>query len=202
VDAAYAGSAAILPEMRHILDGCGRADSFVVNPHKWLFTPVDFSALYCRRPEILKQAFSLVPEYLKTSEDSAVTNFMDYGIQLGRRFRSLKFWMVVRYFGVEGLQAGIREHIRLGQLFASWVEAHPDFELMAPAPFSTVCFRAKAADETNQRIMDDVNASGKIFISHTKLNERLTLRFSIGNLRTTEEHVRMAWDLIVRTLKE
>jgi aromatic-L-amino-acid decarboxylase len=201
VDAAYAGSAAILPELRYILDGCESADSFVMNPHKWLFTPVDFSAFFCRRPEILKQAFSLVPEYLKTAEGSTVTNYMDYGIQLGRRFRSLKFWMVVRYFGVEGLQAGIREHIRLGKLFASWVEADPDFELMAPVPFSTVCFRARAGDATNQRIMDTVNASGKIFISHTKLHDRLTLRLSVGNLRTTEDHVRMAWDLITETLR-
>jgi aromatic-L-amino-acid decarboxylase len=199
VDAAYAGSAAILPELRYVLDGCDRADSFVMNPHKWLFTPVDFSAFYCRRPNILKKAFSLTPEYLKTAEDSAVTNYMDYGIPLGRRFRSLKFWMVVRYFGVEGLQGAIREHIRLGKLFASWVEAHAGFELMAPVLFSTVCFRCKGTDAANQRLLDTVNRSGKIFISHTKLNDRLTLRFSVGNLRTSENHVRMAWELIVET---
>ncbi|MBI4471597.1 MAG: amino acid decarboxylase [Acidobacteria bacterium] len=199
VDAAYAGAAAILPEMRWILDGCERADSFVMNPHKWLFTPIDFSAFYCRRPDILKRAFSLTPEYLRTAEADKVTNYMDYGIQLGRRFRSIKFWMVVRYFGVEGLQERLREHIRLGKLFASWVEADKRFELMAPVPFSTVCFRIKADDAPNQQLIDKVNSSGKIFISHTKLHDKLTLRFTIGNLRTTEEHVRMAWDLIAKT---
>ena len=196
VDAAYAGAAAILPEMRWILDGCERADSFVMNPHKWLFTPVDFSAFYCRRPHVLKQAFSLTPEYLQTTDPGNVTNYMDYGMQLGRRFRSLKFWMVVRYFGVDGLRERIREHIRLGKLFASWVEADSKFEIVAPVPFSTVCFRSKSDDSANQKLMDRVNASGKIFISHTRLNNRLVLRFTVGNLRSTEEHVRMAWDLI------
>jgi len=196
VDAAYAGAAAILPEMRWILDGCARADSFVMNPHKWLFTPIDFSAFYCRRPQVLKQAFSLTPEYLQTSDPITVTNYMDYGMQLGRRFRSLKFWMVVRYFGVEGLRERIREHIRLGKLFASWVEADSRFEVAAPVPFSTVCFRLKSNDAANQALMDRVNASGKIFISHTRLNNRIVLRFTVGNLRSTEEHVRMAWDVI------
>ena len=196
VDAAYAGAAAILPEMRWILDGCERADSFVMNPHKWLFTPIDFSAFYCRRPQVLKQAFSLTPEYLQTSDPNTVTNYMDYGIQLGRRFRSLKFWMVVRYFGVEGLRERIGEHIRLGKLFASWVESDSRFELMAPVPFSTVCFRLRGDDAANQTLLDRVNASGKIFISHTRLNNQVVLRFTVGNLRSTEEHVRMAWDLI------
>jgi aromatic-L-amino-acid decarboxylase len=196
VDAAYAGAAAILPEMRSILAGCDRADSFVMNPHKWLFTPIDFSAFYCSKPQILKQAFSLVPEYLQTSDSGNVTNYMDYGIQLGRRFRSLKFWMVVRYFGVEGLRERIREHIRLGKLFASWVETDSRFELVVPVPFSTVCFRLKADDAANQALMDRVNATGRIFISHTRLNEKLVLRFTVGNLRSTEEHVRMAWKLI------
>lgn len=199
VDAAYAGAAAILPELRFILEGCDRADSFVVNPHKWLFTPIDFSAFYCRRPEVLKQAFSVTPEYLETSEGETVTNYMDYGIPLGRRFRSLKFWMVVRYFGVEGLQDRIREHIRLAKLFGSWVNENPEFELVAPIPFSTVCFRLKDSDDANRSLMDRANASGKIFISHTRLNDRLTLRFTVGNLRTTEEHVRAAWDVIRQT---
>jgi len=199
VDAAYAGAAAILPEMRWILNGTERADSFVMNPHKWLFTPIDFSAFYCRRPDVLKRAFSLTPEYLKTAEGDKVTNYMDYGIQLGRRFRSIKFWMVVRYFGVEGLQERIREHIRLGKLFASFVEADKRFEIMAPYPFSTVCFRLRSDDASNQRLIDKSNATGKIFISHTKLNDRLTIRFPIGNLRTTEEHVRMAWDVIQKS---
>jgi aromatic-L-amino-acid/L-tryptophan decarboxylase len=198
VDAAYAGAAAILPEMRSILAGCDRADSFVMNPHKWLFTPIDFSAFYCRRPEVLKQAFSLTPEYLQNSDPGSVTNYMDYGIQLGRRFRSLKFWMVVRYFGVEGLRDRIREHIRLGKLFASWVEGDSRFELAAPVPFSTVCFRLKGDDASNQKLIDRVNATGKIFISQTRLNSRLVLRFTVGNLRSTEEHVRMAWHVIQR----
>jgi aromatic-L-amino-acid/L-tryptophan decarboxylase len=196
VDAAYAGAAAILPEMRWILDGCERADSFVMNPHKWLFTPIDFSAFYCRRPHVLKQAFSLTPEYLQTTDPGSVTNYMDYGMQLGRRFRSLKFWMVVRYFGVEGLRERIREHIRLGKLFASWVAADSRFEIIAPVPFSTVCFRLIGDDSANQELMDRVNATGKIFISHTRLNNRVVLRFTVGNLRSSEEHVRMAWDLI------
>lgn len=196
VDAAHAGSAGILPELRHILDGCERADSFVVNPHKWMFTPIDFSAFYCRRPEVLKQAFSLTPEYLKTAEDDVVTNYMDYGIQLGRRFRALKFWMVVRYFGVEGLRERLREHIRLGQMFVSWIEDNPNFSLMAPAPFSTVCFRFKGSDAANQTLLDRVNGSGKAFLSHTKLNDQLTIRFTVGNLRTKEKHVRQAWELV------
>ena len=188
--------AAMLPECAAHFRGWDRADSIVINPHKWLFTPFDLSAFYCRRPHVLKQAFSLIPEYLQTSDPTTVTNYMDYGMQLGRRFRSLKFWMVVRYFGVEGLRERIREHIRLGKLFASWVEADSSFEIVAPVPFSTVCFRLKSADAANQALMDRVNASGKIFISHTRLNNRLVLRFTVGNLRSTEEHVRMAWDLI------
>jgi len=167
-----------------------------MNPHKWLFTPIDFSAFYCRRPQVLKQAFSLTPEYLQTSDPNTVTNYMDYGIQLGRRFRSLKFWMVVRYFGVEGLRERIREHIRLGKLFESWVEGDSRFELMAPVLFSTVCFRLKGEDAPNQMLLDRVNATGKIFISHTRLNNRIVLRFTVGNLRSTEEHVRMAWEII------
>ena len=202
VDAAYAGAAAILPEMSNILDGCERADSFVMNPHKWMFTPIDFSAFYCRRPDVLKQAFSLTPEYLKTSDGDAVTNYMDYGIQLGRRFRALKFWMVIRYFGVDGLRRRIREHIRLGQLFAGWVEESPDFELMAPPPFSTVCFRLKRDDVSNQQFLDQVNASGKAFLSHTKLAGKLTLRFTVGNLRTEEKHVRAAWELLQSIAEE
>ena len=202
VDAAYAGAAAILPEMSHILDGCDRADSFVMNPHKWMFTPIDFSAFYCRRPDVLKQAFSLTPEYLKTSEGDTVTNYMDYGIQLGRRFRALKFWMVIRYFGVDGLRRRIREHIRLGQLFAGWIRESSDFELMAHPPFSTVCFRLKRDDASNQQLLDRVNASGKAFLSHTKLAGQLTLRFTVGNLRTEETHVRAAWHLLQSTAEE
>jgi aromatic-L-amino-acid decarboxylase len=196
VDAAYAGSAAILPERDDVRAGCDRADSLVLNPHKWLFTPVDFSALYCRRPEALKAAFSLVPPYLATPEGDRVTNFMDYGIQLGRRFRSLKLWMVIRYFGVEGLRALIREHIRLARLFADCVAAHPEFEVAAPVPFSTVCFRLRAPNEDNLALLGRINDTGRAFLSHTELGGRVTLRFTVGNLRTTEAHVRRAWELI------
>jgi aromatic-L-amino-acid/L-tryptophan decarboxylase len=198
VDAAYAGTSAILPEMRYIMDGVDRADSFVTNPHKWLMTPMDLSAFYCRRPEMLRRAFSLTltPEYLKTAEGDSVTNAQDYTLQLGRRFRALKFWMVIRHYGVEGLRAGIREHIRLGRLFAALVESDPRFEVVAPVPFSTVCFRLKAGDAENQALIDRINASGKLFISHTRLNDKLTLRFAIGNARSAEEHVRAAWEEI------
>lgn len=209
VDAAYAGSAAVVPEMRHVLNGCHRADSVVMNPHKWLFTPFDLSVLYCRHLDLLRRAFSLVPEYLRTPEQDKVRSGSDYGVQLGRRFRALKLWMIIRYFGHEGLAARIREHIRLAKLFASWVEGSPDWELMAPTPFALVCFRAnpviesespegreKRRDALNERIMNAVNASGKAFLSHTKLNDKLVLRLSIGNIRTTEAHVRRVWDLL------
>jgi len=196
VDAAYAGSAAIVPEMQHILAGCDRADSLVTNPHKWLLTPVDFSAFYCRRPEILKRAFSLTAEYLTTADGEQVTNAMDYTLQLGRRFRALKFWMVIRYFGVEGLRNVIREHVRLGQHFASLVKTDNRFEIAAPVPFSSVCFRLKTGDMDNQTLIDRANATGKLFISHTRLNDKLTIHFTVGNLRTTEEHVDAAWKLI------
>ena len=196
VDAAYAGSAAIVPEMQYILAGCDRADSLVTNPHKWLLTPVDFSAFYCRRPEMLRRAFSLTADYLKTAEGEMVTNGMDYSLPLGRRFRALKLWMVMRYFGVEGLQAVIREHIRLGKLFASLVQSDSRFEVVAPVPFSSVCFRLKTNDADNQTLIDRVNATGRIFVSNTRLHEKLTIHFSVGNLRTTEDHVRAAWQLI------
>jgi aromatic-L-amino-acid decarboxylase len=204
VDCAYGGSAAIVPEYRHILDGVERADSMVVNPHKWLFTPFDLSAFYCRRMDLLRQAFSLTPEYLRTTESGAVKNLMDTGVQLGRRFRALKLWMIVRYFGAEGLRARLVEHMRLARLFAGWVDADPDFERLAPVPFSVVCFRAnpggKARTEAeletlNQRLLDAMNASGEVFLSHTKLNGRFTLRLAVGNLRTEERHVARAWQL-------
>jgi len=214
VDAAYAGSAAVVPEFRHILDGCERADSVVVNPHKWLFTPFDLSVLYCRHMDLLRRAFSLVPEYLRTPEQEKVRSGSDYGIQLGRRFRALKLWMVIRYFGHEGLAARIREHCRLARLFASWVEESPEWELMAPAPLALVCFRAcpkregetegqreQRLDTLNEAIMHGVNATGKALLSHTKLNDKLTLRLSIGNIRTTERHVRQAWELLNQELR-
>jgi len=214
VDAAYAGSAAIVPEFRHILDGCERADSIAVNPHKWLFTPFDLSVLYCRHMDLLRRAFSLVPEYLRTPEQEKVRSGSDYGVQLGRRFRALKLWMVIRYFGHEGLAARIREHCRLARLFASWIEESPDWELLAPVPLGLVCFRARPKregesesererrlDTLNEAIMHGVNATGKALLSHTKLNDQLTLRLSIGNIRTTEHHVRQVWQLLNEQLR-
>src|SRR5947209_13034611 len=213
VDAAYAGSAAIVPELRQILDGCDRADSLVLNPHKWLFTPFDLSVLYCRHMDLLRRAFSLVPEYLRTPEQEKVRSGSDYGIQLGRRFRAQKLWMIIRYFDHEGLAARIREHCRLARLFASWVETSPEWELSAPVPFALECFRAspqvdgenneeraRQLDALNEAIMHGVNGTGEAFLSHTKLNDKLVLRLSIGNIRTTEKHVRRVWELLNQQL--
>lgn len=219
VDAAWAGPAAMLTEWRDRFAGWERADSIVVNPHKWLFVPMDLSVLYCRKPHVLKQAFSLTPEYLKTTEDGLVENMMDYGIQLGRRFRSLKLWFVMRYFGVEGIQARLREHIALAQLFARLVEEHPDFELIAPVEFALVCFRYKPVnrinatktlsggeeelllEKLNAELEERVNASGAMFIVHTKLHDVYTLRFTVGNLCTTEAHVRQAFERLSEQAK-
>jgi aromatic-L-amino-acid/L-tryptophan decarboxylase len=205
VDAAYGGSAAVDPALRHVLDGCDRADSLVLNPHKWLFVPVDLSVLYTRKPEILRAAFSVVPDYLRTAEEAVAPNFMDYGVSLGRRFRALKLWMVMRAFGHEGLAARIREHVRLAQAFRSWVEADPAFEVVAPSPFSVVCFRARfpglppeEEDRRNQELMDAVNATGQAYLSHTKLGGRTVVRLAIGNIRTEERHVRRAFELLRR----
>ncbi|HEX2111089.1 MAG TPA: aminotransferase class V-fold PLP-dependent enzyme [Gaiellaceae bacterium] len=197
VDAAYAGSAAVCHEHRWALAGVDRADSLVVNPHKWLFTPVDCSALFTRRPEEFRRAFSLVPEYLRTS-DAEVTNLMDYGPALGRRFRALKLWAVIRCYGREGLQALVREHVRLARLFASWIEAEPGWEIVAPYPFSVVCFRRAGSDEENERLMERANASGQIYLSHTKLDGRFVLRLAVGNVRTTEADVARAWEILRR----
>lgn len=210
VDAAYGGSAAVVPEMRSVLAGCDRADSIVVNPHKWLFVPIDLSAFYTRKPDVLRSAFSLVPEYLRTSEDARVENFMDYGVQLGRRFRALKLWFVLRYFGWQGIAARIRHHCRLAQRFASWVDEAADFERLAPVPFSTVCFRARPVglsdeeqlNQLNERLLESVNATREVFLSHTELNGRYTLRLAIGNLRSEERHVAHAWDLLRHKLRE
>lgn len=205
VDAAYGGAAAILPEHRHVLAGCERADSVVVNPHKWLFTPIDCSALFCRHPEALRQAFSLVPSFLETPEGRAVENYMDYGPQLGRRFRALKLWMVLRAYGAEGLRARIAEHMRLARAFAAWVDADPDWERVAPVIFSTVVFRARprgwAADDPrldplNARLLAAVNATGEAYLSHAVLGGRYVLRLAVGHLRTEERHVRRAWELL------
>lgn len=204
VDAAHAGSAAIVPEIRPILSGVEDADSIVINPHKWLFVPIDLSVLYTSKPEIIKKAFSVVPEYLKTDEENEVINYMDYGIQLGRKFRSLKLWFLIRYFGVEGLQKIIREHIRLGELFADFIDRSENFERLAPTPLSTICFRALPKTENNiieinefnKKLMDEINNSGKLFLSHTKLNGMFTIRLTISGIRTTHQHVLSAWDLI------
>ncbi|MGH9819443.1 MAG: pyridoxal phosphate-dependent decarboxylase family protein [Pyrinomonadaceae bacterium] len=200
VDAAYAGPAAIIPELREHFKGWERADSIVVNPHKWLFTPFDLSVLYCRDLSQMKQAFSLTPEYLKTSDEQTVKNGMDYGIQLGRRFRALKLWFVMRYFGREGIESRLREHCRLARLFAAWVEESENFEMLAPVPFALVCFRACPAgaadlDALNERIMNEINASGKAYLSHTRLNGKFTLRLSVGSIRVEERHLVKVWEL-------
>ena len=198
IDAAYAGVAAMVPGYEWILRGADQADSLVLNPHKWLFTPFDLSVLYCRRMDVLRQAFALTPEYLKTSEgDAGVRNLMDTGIQLGRRFRALKLWMIMRHFGADGLRSHLAEHMRLARLFAGWVDASDRFERAAPVPFSVVCFRLRgASDEVHQHVLDTINASGEVFLSHTKLDGRFVLRLAIGNIKTTERHVTRAWELL------
>jgi len=206
VDAAYAGVAAMLPECASYFSGWDRADSIVINPHKWLFTPFDLSAFYCRRMDLVREAFSLVPEYLKTTETSqGARNLMDTGIQLGRRFRSLKLWMILRHFGAARLRGVLAEHIRLAQEFAARVDAHPDFERLAPVPFAVVCFRANPRavrltpaelDLFNEQLLDAVNATGEVFLSHTRINGIFALRIAIGHLRTTAAHTRRAWELL------
>jgi len=203
VDTAYAGSAAVVPELRWVLAGCERADSLVVNPHKWMFVPVDLSVLYTRRPEVVRQAFSILPEYLKTAEEAVAPNLMDYGVSLGRRFRALKLWMVIRAFGAEGIAARLREHVRLAAVFRGLVEGDPRFELAAASPLSVVCFRARfpgdspeEEDRRNTRMMEAVNATGEAYLSHTKLKGRTVLRLAVGNLRTEERHVRRAFELV------
>ena len=205
VDAAYAGAAALAPGMRDVMAGCALADSVVMNPHKWLFTPFDLSAFYCRRMDEVRAAFSLTPDYLRTPEaDAGVRNLMDTGVQLGRRFRALKLWAVLRYFGSDGIGERLAEHLRLAQLFAGWVDESGLFERLAPVPFSVVCFRARpegdASDEDldllNERLLDAVNATGDVFLSHTKINGAYALRLAIGHIRTEERHVRRAWDVL------
>jgi aromatic-L-amino-acid decarboxylase len=219
VDAAYGGPAAILPEFRWLLDGAHDADSIVVNPHKWLFVPVDLSVLYVRDPELLRRTFSLVADYLVTPETD-VHNYMDYGLQLGRRFRALKLWFALRTLGVSGMQARLRNHIALAQELATWIESEPRWKIMAPHPLSVVCFRydphvtlslSKGApqsvaddntDALNLAIMDAVNATGEVYLSSTRLHGRVVLRIAIGNERTTREDVRLAWDLLRREAAE
>lgn len=205
VDGAYGGVAGLVPELAPLLAGCGRADSFVVNPHKWLFTPMDLSAFYCRRMEVVRDAFSLVPEYLRTQE--TVRNLMDTGVQLGRRFRSLKLWMILRTFGTRRLAELLRGHVAMARAFAARVDASPRFERLAPTPLGVVCFRAllpgldePGLDRLNERLMEAVNATGQAFLSHTKLRGRFTLRLAVGSLRTRPEDVDACWDLLQETL--
>lgn len=207
VDAALAGSAAILPEKRWILDGIEHADSLVFNPHKWLFTNFDCSAFFTRHPDLLTSVFSIQPEYLKTDRDPEVTNFRDWGIQLGRRFRALKLWFVIRSFGVDGLRDRLRDHLALAQGLTDRIQAAPDFELMAPVPLNTVCFRFRpmrngeslddeTLDRINKDLMDELNREGMIFFTHTRLRNQFTLRLSIGQTRTEARHVNEAWQAI------
>jgi aromatic-L-amino-acid decarboxylase len=203
VDAAYGGIAGILPEMGHILAGCERAESFVVNPHKWLFTPVDCSALYTSRPDLLRRAFQHIPDYLKVSEAESTLNLMDYGISLGRRFRALKLWFVMRSFGVEGLRSLVREHIRLARELSRWIDADPDLERMTEAEFSTVVFRhrppgmsEKELDDHNARVLERVNGTREVYLSHTRVRGSYALRIAIGNIHTAEVHVRRALEIV------
>jgi aromatic-L-amino-acid/L-tryptophan decarboxylase len=198
VDAAYAGSAAVCEEFRWALAGCERADSIVVNSHKWLFTPIDCSCLWTRRPDALFRAFSAEPEYMPERAGD-VTDLKDYGPALGRRFRGLKLWTVLRCLGREGLQELIREHVRLAQLFASWVEQEPGWEVVAPHPFSVVCFRREGTDEENEALLERVNSRGEVWLSHTRLNGQFVLHLAVGNMRTTEADVKRAWDLLKST---
>jgi aromatic-L-amino-acid/L-tryptophan decarboxylase len=205
VDAAYGGALGLLGEERGALAGVELADSLVVNPHKWMFVPLDFSALYARRPEMLRAVFSLVPEYLRGDAERGETNFMDYGVQLGRRFRALKAWMVFRAFGREGLAARVREHVRLAGTFARWVEGSERFELAAPVSMAVVCFRLKTAggdrttaDALNRGLVARVNATGRAYLTHTELREGAALRLAVGNLLTTERHLREVFDLLAR----
>ena len=203
VDASYAGTAGILPEMRHILAGCERAHSFVVNPHKWLFTPMDCSALYTSRPDLLRRAFQHVADYRVVPESESAINLMDYGVSLGRRFRALKLWFVIRSFGVEGLQSAVREHIRLARELSSWIDADPELERLAEAQFSTVVFRhhppgmtGEALDDHNARVLERVNASREVYLSHTRVRGSYALRIAIGNIHTAEVHVRRALEVV------
>ncbi len=199
VDAAYGGSAAVLPEFRHILNGAERAHSLIVNPHKWLNVGFDCSVMYTRFPDILRRSVSLAAEYLKTPEDEQAINFMDYGIQLGRRFRSLKLWYVMRNYGREGIMNELRKSIQQAQLLKHLIESDADYEICAPVPLSLVCFRHRGSNEFNRQLMDQVNATGQAFLSHTVLNGRFVIRCAFGNFLTTDEDVHETWKLITQT---
>ena len=197
VDAAYAGSAvAVCPELAPLLDGAARADSIVLNPHKWMFTPIDLSTFYTRRPEILRRAFQLVPDYLQTRDDPRAVNYMDYGVPLGRRFRALKLWFVMRHYGREGIAEVIRAQIEWARQLACWIAADSRFELTAPQSLSVVCFRLRDAEEKSRRLLEALNSTGEVFLSHAMLNGRFTLRLALGNMFTTREDVERVWQLI------
>ena len=198
VDAAMSGTAALCPEFRHIHDGLDYADSYCFNPHKWMFTSFDCDCFYVADRKALIQTLSVLPEYLRNqaTESGAVIDYRDWQIPLGRRFRSLKLWFVVRHYGVEGLQHHIRRHVELAQQFTNWIKADERFELAAPVPLNLVCFRHKAGDKANQKLMDRLNKSGDLYLTHTRMNDRLTLRVCIGQTYTEERHVKKAWERI------
>jgi aromatic-L-amino-acid/L-tryptophan decarboxylase len=198
VDAAYAGGAMVCPELRWAFDGVEQADSVVINAHKWMFTPMDCSLIWTNRPRDLRDAFSLVPEYLRTPDDEDALSLSEYGPALGRRFRSLKLWTVLRCYGRAGLQERIRRAVGLAERFEGWVRDEPGWELRAPRPFSVVCFRREGTDEANEALMQRVNAGGEVYISHTRLDGRYVLRLAVGHERTTEDDVRHAWDVLRR----
>jgi aromatic-L-amino-acid decarboxylase len=207
VDAAYAGSAGLVPEHRWCVDGCHEADTFIFNPHKWLFVPIDCSALYTRHPEVFRRTFSLVPEYLETP-DTGVVDLMEYGVQLGRRFRALKLWWVLRAYGLDGIQQRIRQHVALATEFADWIDDQPGFERMAPVPFSVVCFRSRpdgvdcdALDTHNLALLEQVNATGEVYLSHTRLDNGIALRVAIGNLATTDHDLQRCKELLVESVE-
>ena len=199
VDAAMSGTAALCPEFRHLLDGLEWADSYCFNPHKWMFVNFDCDCFYVKDRSRLVKTLSILPEYLRNAatQSGAVIDYRDWQVPLGRRFRALKLWMVIRHYGIEGLQHHIREHVRLTQLFQEWVETHPDLELAAPAPLNLVCFRHRAGDECTQGILDTVNATGRLYLTHTKLHDRLAIRISIGQTYTEARHVEAAWEAIL-----
>ncbi len=198
VDAAMSGTAALCPEFRYLHDGLEFADSYCFNPHKWMFTNFDCDCFYVADRKALVQALSVLPEYLRNqaSESGAVIDYRDWQVPLGRRFRSLKLWFVLRYYGMDGLQFHIREHVRLAQQFADWVQCDERFVIAAPAPLNLVCFRLKAGDDANQKLMDALNNSGDLYLTHTRLHNKITLRMCVGQTNTTERHVERAWKRI------
>jgi aromatic-L-amino-acid/L-tryptophan decarboxylase len=209
VDAAYSGTALILPEMKHYLEGIEYVDSFVFNPHKWMFTNFDCSAYFVRDKEALIRTFEIMPEYLKTKMDKHVNNYRDWGIALGRRFRALKLWFVLRSFGIKGLQRKIREHIRIANILKEKIEGQPDFEILAPVNFNVICFRYKpknvnddkVLNKLNEELLNKINASGKIYLTHTKLNGKYAIRFVVAQTNVSEEDVMESWGEILKFIK-